>query len=123
VCDWNEDGRLDLLVGEHSGEDGPKPSLSADQERELAEALRAGAALAARRGELEREALPRWLAKKGIPAAQASEHYDAFLDEWLATPEALDLTRRQDELTAVQRRLNAPLIEHGRVWVFLRRAE
>ena len=121
VCDWNEDGRVDLVVGEHSGEDGPPVERSSAQQRELDAAIHEGVALAERRGALEREALARWLAEKEIPPAQSKAHYDDFLGEWLATPEARAITDRQAELTAIQRRLNPALIEHGRLWVFLRR--
>jgi hypothetical protein len=123
VGDWNADGRLDLVVGEHASEDGPVPALTSAQQRELDGAIRAGSELAERRGELERAALARWLADKKIPPARSSEHYDDFLVEWLQTPEAHALTQRQEELTALQRRLNPALLEHGRVWVFLREAD
>lgn len=121
VCDWNEDGRLDLLLGEHALEDGAARVLDAAEQRELDEAIRETSALAARRAELEGAAFERWLAARAIPPGRGSEHYDAFLVEWLATPEARALSARQDELTAVHRRLNPELIEHGRVWICLRR--
>jgi hypothetical protein len=121
VCDWNEDGRLDLVVGEHASEDGPARELTREEQRELDAAIRAGTELAARRGDLERAALARWLAEKNIPPARSSEHYDDFLGEWLKTPEARAVTERQKELAALQDRLNPALIEHGRVWVFLRK--
>ena len=122
VCDWNGDGRLDLLVGEHADEEGPGVELTAAQQKELAAAIRESSQLAQRRGELENAALERWLGAKKIPPAESAAHYDDFLVEWLATPEARALTARQEEVTAIQRRLNPALIEHGRVWVYLRRA-
>ena len=121
TCDWNGDGRPDLVVGEHADEDGPTPTLTSEQQRELDAAIRASVDLGTRRGEAERTALTRWLAAKGIPPAESAQHYDDFLLEWLATDEARALTKRQDELAAVQRRLSPASIEHGRVWVFLRR--
>ena len=123
VCDWNADGRLDLVVGEHAAEDGPPVQRTKAQERELEAAIKEGLALAERRGELERTAFARWLGAKGIPPAQSKEHYDDFLLEWLATPEAHSVTDRQAELTALQRKLNPALIEHGRLWVFLRQGK
>ena len=72
---------------------------------------------------LERAALARWLEAQEIPPARSAEHYDDFLVAWLETPEARALTQRQEELSAIQRRLNPALIEHGRVWVFLRQPE
>lgn len=123
VCDWNEDGRLDLLVGEHADEDGPSVALDAAQQRELDAAIRASVELGLRRGALESAALARWLEAKKIPPTESSEHYDDFLGEWLATKEARELVTRQEELAALQRRLNPELIEHGRVWVCLRRAQ
>ena len=122
VCDWNEDGRLDLVVGEHANEEGPARSLTDAEQRELDAAIQASTELASRRGELERAALARWLSAKSIPPARSADHYDDFLAEWLPTPEARTLTQRQEELAAIQRRLNPAEIEHGRVWVFLRRA-
>ncbi len=123
VCDWNEDGWLDLLVGEHADEDGPPRVLDATEQRELQRAIRESVDLGQRRGELESAALERWLAEKEIPPAEASEHYDDFLLEWLATSEARALSARQEELSAIQRRLRPAEIEHGRVWVFLRRPQ
>ncbi len=120
VCDWNEDGRLDLVVGEHASEDGPVVALDAAGQRELEAAIREGVELGQRRGALESAALARWLAERGLPASESSAHYDEFLLAWLETPEARALTARQDELAALQRLLNPELIEHGRVWVFLR---
>ncbi len=122
VCDWNEDGRLDLLLGEHALEDGAERVLDAAERRELDEAIRESSALGARRGQLEGAAFERWLAAKSIPPGEGHAHYDAFLLEWLATPEARALAARQEELAAVQRRLSPELIEHGRVWICLRRA-
>lgn len=121
VCDWNGDGRLDLLVGDHASESGPAPVLTAAEEQALAAALEESFALGARRGELERAALTRWLAARQIPPVRTAEVYDDFLVEWQASEEARALTRRQDELTAIQKKLNPALIEHGRVWCFLRR--
>src|SRR5262249_6300895 len=39
VCDWNDDGRVDLLVGEHAGEDGPPVQRTSAQQRELDAAI------------------------------------------------------------------------------------
>jgi len=120
VGDWNADGRLDLLVGEHVNEEGPSVPLTPAQERERSEALRASAELGQRRGELERAALPRWLAEHGIPVGEASAHYDDFILAWETSREGRPLVQRQAELAAVLERLNPPVLEHGRVWVFLR---
>ncbi|HEX6881965.1 MAG TPA: VCBS repeat-containing protein [Planctomycetota bacterium] len=122
VADWNADGRLDLLVGEHVSEDGPPVTLDAAGERALEEALRASAALGLERGERERAAFTRWLAEKRIPPGEASAHHDDFLVEWEAGAEGRALVERQAELTATLARLQAPVLEHGRVWVYLRRA-
>src|SRR5262249_13705170 len=78
ACDWNGDGRLDLLVGEHADEDGPTPTLTDAQQRELDAAIKASVELGTRRGEAERAALARWLAAKGIPASESARHYDDF---------------------------------------------
>lgn len=121
VCDWNADGRLDLVVGEHADEDGPPRSLTPAEEREREAAIREGLALGERRGAAERAALARWLSEKSIPPARSAEHYDDFLVEWQATSEARALAARHEELAAVLRRLSPALIEHGRVWVFLRK--
>ncbi|MSR64139.1 MAG: VCBS repeat-containing protein, partial [Planctomycetes bacterium] len=123
VADWNEDGRLDLVLGEHSGEDGAAPKLDQQQQQALQASLEIGLELGLRRGELERAALTRWLEGKHIPLDEASQHYDVFLAEWLQTDEAIEIAARQQEQAALQRRLNPALIEHGRVWVFLRKPE
>jgi hypothetical protein len=123
VCDWNADGRVDLLVGEHASEDGPPRKRSAEEERLLAQSVQEGLALATERGRAEGVAFTRWLKEKGIATERASEHHDEFLLEWLATGEGAQFARRQDDLTALQRRLNPPLIERGRVWVYLRAAK
>jgi hypothetical protein len=122
VADWNADGRPDLLVGEHVSEDGPAVRLTPAQAKELAQAQQAGAALAARRGELERAAFPRWLARHEIPVAEASTHYDDFLLAFETSQEGRALVEQQAELAARVERLNPALLEHGRVWVYLRRA-
>lgn len=121
VADWNADGRLDLLVGEHVSEDGPPVTLDAAGERALEEARDASAALGRERGERERAAFTRWLAEQRIPASEASARYDDFLVEWEAGAEGQALVRRQAELADVLARLQAPILEHGRVWVYLRR--
>lgn len=121
ACDWNEDGALDLLVGEHADEEGPSVTLDATQQRELEAAIQQSVELGRRRGELENAALSRWLAAKKLPPSEANARYDDFLLEWLASDEARALTARQEELAAIQRRLNPQELEHGRVWVFLRR--
>jgi hypothetical protein len=121
VTDWNADGRLDLVVGEHASEDGAARTLSPAEERELAAAIQASAELGTRRGALERAALARWLEAKGLPPTRSAEHYDDFLVEWLASAEGRALVAEAEELAARQRRLNPEWIEHGRVWVFLRR--
>jgi len=121
LADWNADGRLDLLVGEHVSEDGPPVVLDAAGERALEEARRASAALGVERGERERAAFTRWLAEKHIPAHEASLHHDDFLVEWEAGSEGRALVERQAELAATLARLQAPILEHGRVWVYLRR--
>jgi VCBS repeat protein len=123
VCDWNADGRLDLLVGDHASESGPAPVLTAAEQKELAAAIQESFELGSRRGDLERAALARWLAAKHIAPARSAEVYDDFLLEWLASDEARAVTKRQEELTALQKRLNPALIEHGRVWCFLRRGK
>ena len=109
VADWNEDGRLDLVLGEHSGEDGAAPELDEAQQAALQASLRIGMDLGLRRGELERAALARWLEQKHIPLDEASKHYDVFLLEWLKTDEALEIVARQQQQIALQRRLNPSL--------------
>ena len=123
VCDWNADGRTDLLVGEHASADGPPRSRTPEEERLLAQSIQDGLALATERGRAEGIAFPRWLAEKKIAPQHASEHHDEFLLDWLATPEGAQFARRQDDLTALQRRLNPPLVERGRVWAYLRLAK
>lgn len=120
VGDWNGDGRADLFVGEHASADGPPRPRSSEEERLLAQSVQDGLALATERGQAEARAFPRWLEAKNIPPERASEHHDEFLLEWLATSEGAGLQRRQDDLTLLQRRLNPPLVERGRVWVYLR---
>lgn len=120
VGDWNADGRLDLLLGEHLGEDGPAPVLDAAQQREFEATIRASVELGERRGALERAALARWLEARRIPPRESSEHYDDFLVEWQASAEAREVAARQAELDARLAALSPPRLEHGRVWVFLR---
>jgi hypothetical protein len=120
VGDWNGDGRLDLLVGEHVEEDGPAPVLGAEEELQLSALQKESLALGARRGEREGAALRQWLARRRIPAHQASDHYDDFLVEWEASEEGRTFVQRQAQLAASLERLQAPLLAHGRVWVYLR---
>ena len=123
VWDWNDDGRPDLVLGDFAPESSAAPVLNAEQQRTLELAMRESVELGQRRGELERKALASWLEQRHVPPGEAWEHYEDFLLEFQQTPEARALARRQDELTALQKSLNPPLVEHGRVWVFLRQPE
>jgi len=120
VVDWNADGRSDLVVGEYAPRDGEPRVLSEAEEAALAEAQRQTVAVGQERGRLESAAFGRWLRQKGIHVDDGPAHYEDFLLEFRATPEARALDDRLQELAAAQRRLNPAQIDRGLVWVYLR---
>jgi len=121
VVDWNADGKLDLLLGDYAPESGTAPELDPAQKKELAQAMAESLELGTRLGDLERPAFARWLSEHHVPADQGQLRHEDFLVEWKARPDVRPLQQRLDELMTIQRRLNPPLYEHGRVWLFLRR--
>ncbi len=121
VWDWNEDGLLDLIVGDHFPETGPAPVLTDAQRRELEAAAKENAKIGLRLGEIQGAAFDAWIAERKIPRAQATDHFEDFLLQWERPKEAREILVRQEELASAMKRLNPPTIEHGRVWVFLRR--
>ena len=121
VCDWNADGRLDLVLGEYAPEDGADVVLDDAGRRALQATIQEGVSLGEKRGALEHQALEAWLQRQKIPPQQASEHYEEFLKEWSESAEAREITARQAELAELMKKLSPELIEHGRVWVLLRR--
>ena len=123
LWDWNADGRTDLVLGEFAPVDGEAPVLDAKQRRELEGVLQESMKVADERGRAEREGFARWLATRKIPSAESDKHFEDFLLEWQATPAGRELIRRQDEIKARLAHYNAPTIDHGRLWVFLRRAK
>ena len=122
LWDWNADGRTDLVLGEFAPVDGEAPVLDARQRRELDATLQESLKLSEERGRAEREGFARWLEQRSIPPDESQRHFEDFLGEWTASPAGRELVRRQEEIAARLARFNAPTVDHGRLWVFLRRA-
>jgi len=122
VADWNGDGRPDLVLGDYQPEEGEPRPLAREEERRLRQAMDRTLRLSEERGRLERSELARWLEAHGIAPTESARHYEDFLVEWSRTDEARRLSELIEEQLAIQRRLNPAQHEHGRLWVFLRRA-
>ncbi|MBL9077883.1 MAG: VCBS repeat-containing protein [Planctomycetes bacterium] len=104
VCDWNGDGRLDLLVGDFRSYAGPEPALTDEQK--------------ARRKQLEAEQAANMAAITAV--FEQCDDPDTLTGEAKQKFEALQA--RSQELWEQLRPLQPESKTGGHVWVFLRRA-
>ena len=127
VCDWNGDGRLDLVVGDLFVAMEPEPQLSKEQTarrdelRTQSEEVRKQ--LTVTRKEID-ERVGQDLRKLGLdPASEASRDVREALLRSRKTEDVHHptLTQRLEELTQELEPLTARQQIHGYVWVYLRR--
>ena len=127
VCtwDWNDDGRLDLLVGDRATELGPQPKLTPNDAlavvwlegvirhlRKKEQAIRDVARATARR----EIGVDRWSA-----TAKQKERLLARISELCREEvEHRELSASIADLSEIIVMYQAPLLRHGYVWVYLR---
>lgn len=105
VCDWNGDGRLDLLVGDYRSVRGPEPKLT-EQQRQ-------------RREELEAEQRTNSM-KLGELYQQADNDPESLTGDAKKAFEAVQ--KRSSEIWTELAPLQPEHKNAGNVWVFLQRA-
>jgi hypothetical protein len=130
MADWNGDGRLDLLVGDHWVEHGKRPELSAAQAQELdacAEELsllsgRIGGARERVGDEVCRRMGLDWRELWKLDGATRTRYQEEF-ERGLREDQVHANARLAIDCVAERARVfEAPDREHGRVWVYLREA-
>jgi hypothetical protein len=101
AVDWNQDGKLDLLVGDFLYEEAPKPVLNEAEQAERA----------ARRTEWMKQ----WTALHQAPLNESTEARQARMKQMAA------LVARFRETSAAEKAIAAPAPKyHGQVWLYLR---
>ncbi len=125
VTDWNEDGLLDLLLGDYSSTTGSEPEMTEAQcaERDAAQAARGEASkkLSAIRQELKREhgiqPIQKGQKLSDLQMQERSQMLQSLRDNNQAYQALLEQSLTQGEIL---KKYQAPTYRHGYVWVFLR---
>jgi hypothetical protein len=121
ACDWNGDGRLDLVVGDFVSLSGPEPVLTAAEKEEKKRLEKEYVELS---GEFSK-AYERILAKLGlgheggqdsIDQAENNTRISKLLSE---DAEYTEISKRQVKVWERLSKLKAPYLTHGYVWVYL----
>ncbi len=130
VADWNEDGRLDLLLGDFSsGSRGPEPQLTEAQVAERDAALAAYAEINKKLEVIYAQSRKDFLREHGIAEGQKlSDQQNREAGErsfglWHSNADFQELKKKSLAQSKIFTQYQAHTPYHGYVWVFLRKAE
>ncbi len=126
VTDWNQDGRLDLLLGDKSSTKGPEPEMTAAQRAERDAAMAASGEISkklrANRQEIMREhgiqPIQEGQKLSGLQIQERSQMIRSLQDDNQAYQALLEQSQAQWDIL---KKYLAPVYCHGYVWVYLRK--
>jgi hypothetical protein len=121
ACDWNGDGKLDLLVGDFVSLTGPEPVLTTAEQEEKKRLEKEYTELSSEFGKAyERIGAQLGTSRDGrqdsIDQAEDNTRMSKLLSE---DAEYMQISRRQGKVWERLSRLKAPYLTHGYVWVYL----
>ncbi len=126
VTDWNQDGRLDLLLGDVRVTRGPEPEMTATQCAERDAALAAIKEVPEKFAVFTNEARQKFMQEHGIPEGQKlndqqDQDFRKRLNKLPENNESLKLLLKLHQAQAnIYKKYQAPTYYHGYVWVYLR---
>jgi hypothetical protein len=120
VGDWNDDGRLDLLVGDFSSHFGEEPKLSEDEKKRKKE-------LEAKQAEVEKKLQPYFKELEELSKKEDTKTEEG-LAEYQKKAEKIQKkykkeVEEQGKVFTELRKYQPPMHYHGYVWLYLREAD
>ena len=126
VVDWNEDGRLDLLMGDFSTRKGKMPELSeedtAEQKRMESELEAIQPKLMEQYKVLREQAEEKFGDLKEMTKEQRKAYVAWWTKETQENAELKALQQQMRDLSVKMAKYRAPRTYHGHVWLFQRKA-
>ena len=126
VVDWNEDGRLDLLMGDFSTRTGTMPELSeevaAEQKRLEEELGTIQPKLMDHYKVLQEQAKEKFGDFKEMTDEQRKDYAKWWQEQAEKNEELQTLQEQMRDLSQKMVKYRAPRTYHGHVWLFLRKA-
>ncbi len=126
VADWNEDGRLDLLLGDYSTTMGPELEMTQAQHVELAAARAARIEISMKMGAFSKEVRQKFMQEHGIQEgqklnAQQTRDFLKRLTRLRENNESQQLLQKELQAQSnIYEKYQVPTYRHGYVWVYLR---
>ncbi len=126
VTDWNQDGRLDLLLGDTNSIRGPEPEMTEAQRAELDAAQAAYEEINKKLAVISQKERQEFMQEHGIPEGQKlSEQqnqervlrYRTLMEN---NEECQALLKESQARWVILKKYQAPFYRHGYVWVYLR---
>ncbi len=127
VADWNEDGHMDLLLGDISMSTGEEPKINPAQKAQRDAARLALEPLNSQLNRITQDFIQDFRKKHGIaedqrPTEQQDEELILKLFQYKQRNERYQTLKKEQEVQkAILKKLETPIHRHGHVWVFLRR--
>lgn len=125
VCDWNGDGKLDLLVGDYGMTEGKAKPLSADQQKEFEKLRLEQTRLKHKASELNKEMTKKvfaqlgWDANKKLTPEESIKFSEVYDKLYQANTEALDTDTKLSALFEKLQPMMPEIELHGFVWLYL----
>jgi hypothetical protein len=127
ACDWNGDGKLDLVVGDFVSLEGPEPVLSEAEKQEKARLTKEYEELSVEfsnayeriQAQLDRELGTTRFGAGGQDSIDEAERNTRMGKLMEADATYMEISRRQGKVQHRLSQLKAPYLTHGYVWVYL----
>ena len=127
ACDWNGDGKLDLLVGDFVSMQGPEPTLSEAEKAEKKQLEKEYEQVSSRYSEayqriqskLDQELGPQRFDEDGEDSLEQAARHTRQGELLNADADYKAAAERLGQISKRLQQLRAPYLTHGYVWVYL----